>query len=73
MTKAHDEVSALTAGRVDHAVVLLPLNFGGRRLRRGDRITRDELMSMPRANFEALVHRHFISLRLDDGKDASHV
>jgi hypothetical protein len=50
---------------VGNATVERPFNLGSRSVKRGEVLTRDELLQIPRANLTALAANHFINLSLD--------
>jgi hypothetical protein len=59
---------------VNHAIACMgsatverPFSLGSRTVRRGEVLSRDELLKIPPANLRALAANHFLNLKLDPG------
>jgi hypothetical protein len=50
---------------IGSAEVQRPFSIGSRNVRRGEVLTRDELLQIPSANLRALASNHFLNLTLD--------
>ena len=58
------EASFAMPDDIAEAVVLRAINIGGRAWRRGEVLPREQLLKIPRANFQAMVISRYLELQL---------